>query len=115
HRIRQPFNVNSLAQAAAAAALDDHGFLSASLNITHQGIDYLQDELASMGITVFPTEANFFMMDIKRDANQVFQALLGEGIIARSMKSYGFPTYLRISAGMPEENRAFIDALKKVL
>ncbi|SLM30836.1 Histidinol-phosphate aminotransferase [Desulfamplus magnetovallimortis] len=115
HRIRQPFNVNSLAQVAAAAALDDHDFLEKGIGIMHQGIDFLSEELTEMDIPVMPTQANFFLMDVKQDATMVFNALLKQGIIARSMKSYGFPTYLRISAGLPDENKAFIKALKKVL
>ena len=115
HRIRQPFNVNSLAQVAAAAALDDHGFLKTGIRIMHQGIDDLRNELSEMDITTFPTQANFFLMDVKQDATDLFNTLLKHGIISRSMKSYGFPTYLRISAGLPEENSAFISVLKKIL
>ncbi|MBF0377018.1 MAG: histidinol-phosphate transaminase [Desulfamplus sp.] len=115
HRIRQPFNVNSLAQVAAAAALADYEFLKNGINIMHQGIDYLVNELSEMGIKTFPTQANFFLLDVKKDATEVFKEMLKHGIITRSMKSYGFPSCLRISAGLPEENRAFIEALKKVL
>ncbi len=115
HRIRQPFNVNSLAQVAAAAALDDHDFLKTGIRIMHQGIDDLRNELSEMDITTFPTQANFFLMDVKQDATDLFNTLLKHGIISRSMKSYGFPTYLRISAGLPEENSAFISVLKKIL
>ncbi|MBF0573663.1 MAG: histidinol-phosphate transaminase [Desulfamplus sp.] len=115
HRIRQPFNVNSLAQVAAAAALDDYEFLNNGIDIMHQGIDYLVNALSEMGIKTFPTQANFFLLDVKKDAAEVFKEMLRYGIITRSMKSYGFPSCLRISAGMPEENRAFIEALKKVL
>lgn len=115
HRIRQPFNVNSLAQVAAAAALDDHEFLKSGIRTMHQGIDDLKRALSEMGISTFPTQANFFLMDVKKDATDVFNILLKHGIISRSMRSYGFPTYLRISAGLPEENSAFIAALRKVL
>ena len=115
HRIRQPFNVNSLAQVAAVAALDDQEFLEKGIDTTHQGIDNLTRELTAMGIEVFPTQANFFLMDLKQDATEIFNALMPHGIITRSMKSYGFPTYLRISAGLPHENLALITALKKVL
>ncbi len=115
HRIRQPFNVNSLAQVAAAAALDDNGFLEAGIRIMHSGIDELKNALEKMDIPVFPTQANFFLMDVQRDATEVFNELLKHGIIARSMKSYGFPTYLRISAGLSDENSAFIETLGRVL
>ncbi len=115
HRIRQPFNVNSLAQVAAAAALDDSQFLEFGIKTTHQAIDYLVKELSLMGIKTFPTQANFFLLDVKRDATQVFREMLKYGVITRSMKSYGFPSYLRISAGLPDENRTFIEAIRKVL
>jgi histidinol-phosphate aminotransferase len=115
NRIRQPFNVNSLAQVAAVAALGDEKFLNESIRATHGGIDFLTAELGDMGIACLPTQANFLMMDLKTDANQVFKRLLKKGIIARSMKSYGFDTFLRISSGTPQENQAFIQALKTVL
>ncbi|MBF0241196.1 MAG: histidinol-phosphate transaminase [Desulfamplus sp.] len=115
HRIRQPFNVNSLAQVAAAAALDDDEFLQKGVKVMQEGVDYLSEELSKMGITTFPTQSNFFLLDVKRDATEVFKSLLKHGIITRSMKSYGFESYLRINAGLPEENRAFIEAFKQVI
>ncbi len=115
HRVRQPFNVNSLAQVAAAAALDDEEFLEKSLSTMHQGIDFLREELLKMGVTSFPTEANFFLIDVGQDATEVFNDMLKHGVITRSMKSYGYDTFLRISAGLEEENRLFLNALKKVL
>ncbi len=115
HRVRQPFNVNALAQVAAAAALDDHEFLTKSLQTMHQGIDFLQSELAGMGIRSFPTQANFFLLDVRMDATAVFQKMLEKGVIVRSMKSYGFNTYLRISAGLEEENRRFLFVLERLL
>lgn len=115
HRIRQPFNVNSLAQVAAAAALDDYEFLESGIGVMHQGIDYLVQELSAMGIKTFPTQANFFLLDVKRDATEVFKEMLKYGIITRSMKSYGFPSYLRISAGLPLENKTFLHVLRQVL
>lgn len=115
HRVRQPFNVNSLAQVAAAAALDDHEFLKQSVKTMHQGIDFLQEQLSGMGIHSFPTQGNFFLLDVRRDAGEVFQKMLAQGVIVRSMKSYGFNTYLRISAGLEEENRRFLFVLEQLL
>ncbi|MCP4021200.1 MAG: histidinol-phosphate transaminase [Desulfobacteraceae bacterium] len=115
NRIRQPFNVNSLAQAAACAALDDALFLDQSIKTTHDGIDFLSQKLDEMGIAPLPTQANFIMLDVKTDATKVFKKLLEIGIITRSLKSYEFPTFLRINAGTSEENKVFIDGLKKVL
>ncbi len=115
NRIRQPFNVNSLAQVAATAALDDYEFLEKTLSVTHEGLDYLKSELDAMGLKVLSTQANFFMIDLKTDASIVFENMLRHGVIVRSMKSYGFETFIRVNAGLPSENIAFINALKKVL
>ncbi len=115
HRVRQPFNVNSLAQVAAAAALDDVDFLDKSLRTMHQGVDFLRAELAAMGLVTHPTQTNFFLVDVARDARQVFQDLLKQGVIVRAMNAYGFDTCLRVNAGVESENRSFIQALKKVL
>jgi len=115
NRIRQPFNVNSLAQAAAVAALDDEVFLNKSIRTTHEGLDFLFAELGAMGIYCLPTQSNFLMLDLKTDATHVFEQMLKSGVIVRSMKSYGFDTFLRVNTGTKEENIAFIQALKKVL
>ena len=115
HRIRPPFNVNSLAQAAACAAIQDDDFLAKSVQCAHDGLDELVAGLADMGLSCLPSQSNFLMVDVKTDAVEVFDALLQEGVIARSMKSYGFETYLRVNTGTSEENQAFLAALKKVL
>ncbi|HSL61064.1 MAG TPA: histidinol-phosphate transaminase [Desulfotignum sp.] len=115
NRIRQPFNVNGLAQVAAEAALADQAFLHRSIETVHQGIDYLTRELSAMGFDPLPTQANFLMVDVKTDATELFTRLLSHGVIVRSMKSYGFETFLRVNAGTPEENQIFITALKAVL
>jgi len=115
HRVRQPFNVNLLGQLGAIAALDDEAFLEKTVRLTHDGLDFLYEELEKLGITYFPSQTNFFLIDLNRDADTVFQELLTHGIIVRSMSSYDYPTYIRVNVGLPEENRLFIDALKKVL
>ena len=113
--IRQPFNVNSLAQAAAVAALDDEAFLNKSIQTIHDGLDFLIAELGAMGIYCLPTQSNFLMMDLKTDATHVFKQMLKLGVIVRSMKSYGFDSFLRVNTGTKEENIAFVQALKRVL
>jgi histidinol-phosphate aminotransferase len=115
NRIRQPFNVNSLAQVAAVAALDDEDFLNKTIQTIHHGLDFLFDELGAMKIHCLPTQSNFLMLDLKTDATTVFERMLKHGVIVRSMKSYGFGTFLRVNTGTREENIAFIKALKKVL
>lgn len=115
NRVRQPFNVSSIAQAAAMAALDDDAFLQETRKIVHEGLDYLFAALSRLGVTCFPTQANFFLLDVGKDADEVFESFLKEGVIVRSMSSYGYPTFLRINAGLPEENARFIEVLEKVL
>jgi histidinol-phosphate aminotransferase len=115
HRVRQPFNVNALAQAAAAAALDDTDFLNQTLDLVHRGLDDLYNGLDRMGLTYFNTHANFFLVDVGRPAVDVFENMLHQGVIVRSMKAYGFPTYIRVNVGLEKENQRFLKALATVL
>jgi len=115
HRVRQPFNVNSLAQAAACSALDDSGFLQKTLRLVHEELDFLYAALKSMGVRYFPTQANFFLIDVARSADEVFEKLLEKGVIVRSMSSYGYPEYIRLSIGLHEENLRFLHAFEGVL
>ncbi len=115
NKIRQPFNVNSLAQVAAVAALDDEAFLKTSIKSTHESLDFMFKELDAMGIEYLPTQSNFFMLDLKSDARKVFQEMLQLGVIVRSMESYEFDTFLRVNTGTKKENIAFLKALKIVL
>jgi histidinol-phosphate aminotransferase len=115
HRIRMPFNVNSLAQAGALAALEDRAFLEKTVDLVHRELDGLYDALAQMGVSYHPTEANFFLIDVKKSADAVFEALLRKGVIVRSMTAYGFPTCIRVNIGAPEENQRLLDALSQVL
>ena len=115
NRVREPFNVNLLAQTAAIGALADKEHLEKSREVNIQGLDYVYREFSRMGLEYVPTEANFIFVDIKKDCRQVFQALLREGVIVRTGDIFGYPTYLRVTIGKPEENRRFIAALEKVL
>ncbi|MBU1171109.1 MAG: histidinol-phosphate transaminase [Proteobacteria bacterium] len=115
NRVRMPFNVNSIAQAGALAALDDEDYLEKSLAVIQRGLDYLYGELDGMGVTYFKTQSNFFLIDVKMSADEVFERLLREGVIVRSMTSYGFPEYIRVTVGLIEENKRFIMAFKKVV
>jgi histidinol-phosphate aminotransferase len=114
-RVRLPFNVSSLAQAGAIAAIQDQDFLQQSLQVIHDGLDQLCEALDRLNVTYFATEANFFLIDVARDADQVYEALLHQGVIVRSMTSYGFPQYIRVNVGLAEENERFIESLKVVL
>ena len=115
NRIRPPFNTNSLAQIGARAALNDSAFLKKTIRLVHKEIDFMYDALERLGIRYFPTQTNFFLIDLKKNADEVFKLLLGQGIITRSMKSYGYPRYLRVNVGLREENIRFVKALENVL
>jgi histidinol-phosphate aminotransferase len=115
HRIRQPFNASSLAQAGAAAALDDEAFLQRTIRLVHTELDYLFGQLDRLGVRYFPTQSNFFLIDVQADADVVFEQMLTQGVIVRSMRSYGYPHYIRINVGLPAENERFVTALGRVL
>jgi histidinol-phosphate aminotransferase len=111
NRVRPPFNANSLAQRAALAALGDDEHVSKSRAVNAAGMDQVGSGLQALGLTVIPSEANFLYFDVRRDGRQVFEALLREGIIVRHIDG----TMLRVTIGQPDENRAFLQALAKVL
>ncbi len=115
HKIRPPFNVNSLAQAAGLAALNDVEFLDKSVEFILKEINFITDELDKMGLDYLPTHANFLMVNVDKDSTQIFNDLLKLGVIVKSMKSYGFKNWIRVNAGKQNENKSFIKALKKVL
>ena len=115
NRVRAPFNVNSLAQVAALAALDDHEHLERSLSAVRDGMTYLTRQLSQLGFEVIPSEANFVTFCGTDDANALYQALLREGWIVRHLASFGMPNCIRITVGKDDENRRFIEALNKVL
>lgn len=118
NRIRQPFNVNSLAQAAAVAALNDAEFLRRSAELNAQGYRQLTEAFDELGLEYVPSFGNFVLVKVGEDSGagaRVNLALLKKGIIVRPVGGYGLPQWLRISIGLPEENDAFIQALKDVL
>ena len=114
-RIRPTFNVNSLAQVAAAAALDDADHLTRTVDGTESGRAALDAALRGRGFEPVPSLANFLLVDFRRPAMALYEALLREGVIVRPMGMYGLSSHLRISVGLPEENDFFLAALDKVL
>ena len=114
HRVRQPFNVNAVAQWAALAALEDHEHVQRSLEVNRQGMEYLTKEFARLGLEQVPSQANFILVRVG-SGNQVFQQLLAQGVIVRPMAAYEFPEYVRITVGTMEENRRCVEALDKSL
>ncbi len=115
HRIRQPFNVNALAQVAALAALEDESHVLECVRMNEAGRHFLYDEFTALGLKYVPSRANFILVDVGRSAHDIYQRLLHEGVIVRPMTSFGMETALRITVGTPEENRRLIKALRKCL
>ena len=118
NRIRQPFNVNSLAQAAACAALFDDEFLALSRRVNQEGLAQIAAAAKDLGLGFIPSWGNFLLIKMGDAADagmQVFQALLAKGVITRPVANYGLPQWLRISIGTREENARCIEALKDIM
>lgn len=115
NRVRQPFNVNSLAQVGALAALNDDQHLAKTQEMVREGLDYLRTELQTLGYRCLPTQANFFLIDIGTDGKTVYEGLLRKGVIVRPMHAYKLPHYLRVTVGIPAENERFLRAFKEVM
>lgn len=114
-KVRQPFNVNFLAQVGAAAALSDEKFLRKTRELIIKEKDYLYEELKKLGIAYVPSAANFILIDMARDGMGVFRQMLKYGVIVRDMKQYGLKNFIRVTIGTKKENERFIKVLKKVL
>lgn len=112
-RVREPFNVNSLAQEAALAALEDRSYVTYIRWLNEEGKAYLYREFNRLGVPFVPTEANFIFFDAGRDEKEVFQQMLRQGVIIRG--GFGYPTWLRVTIGTPDQNRLFINALERVI
>jgi len=114
-RVRQPFNVNILAQAAGLAAMDDKTFLKKTRQLTLRGKDFIYQALSSMGLGYLPTVANFILIDTGKDGLEVFKSMLKFGVIVRDMKQYGLKNFIRVTIGTQKENERFVRVLRKVL
>lgn len=115
NRVRQPFNVNSLALSGALGALQDQDFYQKTLALVRKGKKDLEDGLARMGLKTIPSQTNFILIKVPIKARSVFEAMLKKGVIIRSMNSYGLEEYIRVNVGLPEENKRFLRVLKQVL
>lgn len=115
NKMRKPFNVSGLAQAAGVAAMNDLSFVKKTQQITWTGLDYFYKELERLKIDYIPSQGNFVLLNTKTDANAVFEKLLRRGIILRPVGNYGLPNHLRMSVGLEVENQAAIQALEAVL
>ena len=111
NRVRQPFNVSVPALAAAAASLDDHEHLDATIALNRAGIERLRAGLARLGIGAPPSAGNFVLADFRRAAGPVDHALLREGVIVRPLANYGLLNHLRISTGTAEQDERLLTAM----
>ena len=115
NKVREPFNVNLLAQEGAVAALDDRSHLKKTVQLVNEGRRFLTLSLEAMGLRCVDTVTNFVLVDLKREAGPVYEALLRRGVIVRPMNAWGLGTFIRVTIGTKSDNRRFIESLKKVL
>ena len=111
NRVREPFNVNSLAQQAALSALDDTEHVKNTRQINLAGMDYMQRSLSELGIRHYKSFTNFILIDLGYDPMPIYNSLLQKGVIVRPLNGYGLNTHLRVSIGVDEDNKRFIGAL----
>ena len=114
-RARPPFNVNRLAQVAGVAALDDDEHVRRSVAANEQAKAFFHRELAALGLRAIPTHTNFMAVDVGRPGAQVTGPLLERGFITTALEGWGVPNHVRFSFGTPQENQAFVSALKDVV
>jgi histidinol-phosphate aminotransferase len=115
NRVRQPFNTNMLAQAAAIASLADTNHVSNSVTMNNAGKTFLQNAFNEMQLSYLPTMGNFISVNVAQDGTSLYQKLLEQGVIVRPVANYAMPAYLRITIGTQQQNERFIDALKRCL
>lgn len=114
NRVRQPFNVNSMAQAAAVAALGDKDFVQQTSTLNRNGMKQIEDGLVELGLEFIPSLGNFLCFKVEDEVG-VYQRLLKLGVIVRPVANYGMPGYLRVSVGLGNENEVFLSALRQAL
>jgi histidinol-phosphate aminotransferase len=114
NRVRQPFNVNSVAQAAAAASLADDNFVEQSYALNQAGMLQLTQAFDRLGLAYIPSFGNFVSVRVD-NAGAVYRRLLENGVIVRPVANYGMPDYLRVSVGLFSENARFLEVLEQIL
>jgi histidinol-phosphate aminotransferase len=115
NRVRQPFNNNMLALAAAAAALTDSEHLQNTIAVNKQGMEFITEGFKNLGLEWIPSAGNFVLVDLKQPALPVYEALLHKGVIVRPVGVYELPNHLRITIGTQAENELFLQALAEVI
>ncbi|WP_252179754.1 histidinol-phosphate transaminase [Endozoicomonas sp. 4G] len=114
NRLRQPFNVNNLVEAAAVAVLNDEAYLNRSRQVNQDGMAQIEAGFQSMNMDYIPSRGNFITFDTGMEGVECYQRLLKRGVIVRPLGNYGMPGHLRVSIGLEEENRRFLEALVAV-
>lgn len=114
-RVREPFNVNTLAQVAAAAALGDTEHIERTRAFNRAGLEYLQQACERLGLRAVPSQANFLLIEVGCECARIQKRLLERGVLVRTGEVFGMPTYLRVNTGTPEQNERFIEALQYAL
>jgi histidinol-phosphate aminotransferase len=115
NRVRQPFNVNSLALAAAEAALDDHKHIMQSREMNQAGMAYLIDQCKQRRLGFIPSAGNFLAIDFSRPTQGLFEGMMQQGVIVRPVANYDMPNHLRVTVGSEEENKRFINVLDRII
>jgi len=115
NRVRQPFNVNQVALAAAMIALDDQDYVDRSVQLNSEGMQQMIAMTTELGLPVIPSVGNFICIDFGREAGPIYEGLLRLGVIVRPVGMYELPSFLRVTIGTEDENLHFYTALKKVL
>ena len=115
NRVRQPFNVDSIALAAATAVLDDEAYLARAREVNRAGLQQLQTGFEALGLPYIPSAGNFVAVEVGDQAAAIYQQLLSKGVIVRPVAGYGMTRHLRVSVGLAAENQRFLDALADVL
>lgn len=114
NRVRQPFNVNAMAQAAAVAALNDADFVQRTYDLNRQGMVQMTAGLNALGLSYIPSYGNFVSFHV-HNANNIYRRLLELGVIVRPVGNYAMHDYLRVSIGLPDENQKFLSALQSAM
>jgi len=115
NRIRQPFNVNSLSLAAATVAVNDNDYLAKTKQKNDAGMVQLSAGFKKLGLSAIPSKGNFITVGVEQKGDDVFEALLRQGVIVRPVTNYGLPNHIRVSIGLESENQRFLTALADVL
>ncbi|HDP16441.1 MAG TPA: histidinol-phosphate transaminase [Candidatus Omnitrophica bacterium] len=113
--VREPFNVNSLAQVAAVAALKDKKFLAKTKKNTREGRSFFYTELGKLGLRYIPSVTNFVVFEAGNDTDRICKKLMKQGVIVRNMKAWGLDDFIRVTVGTEKENKRFIRELRNII